>query len=242
MIINYKRKDIFNLYCSINIDSKIIMDINKELFRIVNNLIIFEKNLYYEYEYDYTKSNFLGKKRNSDNNNKFNSQNINNLNVINNNENENKEILQNYINYLNILNRKKKNNNLNYNNKEFMNNEKLVKKYNKNVYINKFLLKGKKKKNKKDIEKKRSSKYRGVSKNGIGWQVLMKFKKNKTYIGTYYSEELAARIYDIVSIKRMGINAKTNFLYNNEQISRILEANLDFKSQNISKIISELIK
>ena len=70
----------------------------------------------------------------------------------------------------------------------------------------------------------------------------MKFKKNKAYIGTYYSEEFAARIYDIVSIKRMGINAKTNFLYNKEKISRILEANLDFKSPSISKIISELIK
>ena len=70
----------------------------------------------------------------------------------------------------------------------------------------------------------------------------MMFKKNKSYIGTFYSEKLAARIYDIVSIKRIGINAKTNFLYNNEQISRILEANIDIKSPNISKIISELIQ
>ena len=40
----------------------------------------------------------------------------------------------------------------------------------------------------------------------------------------------------------MGINAKTNFFYNNGQILRIVEANLDFKSPNISEIISELIK
>ena len=65
-------------------------------------------------------------------------------------------------------------------------------------------------------------------------------KRDKSYIGTYNSEELAARIYDIASIKRIGINAKTNFLYNNEKISRILKTKLDFKSPNISKIISEL--
>ena len=222
------------------------MDINLKLFRIVKNLLLFE---YINYEYDY-KSNFLGNKKNYDNyylNNKFNSQNLNslkNLNVINNNsfkrnnENLNKE---NYLNYLNNLNRKKNNNNLNFSNKEFLNNEKKVTKYNKTVYMNKFLIKVKKKKNIKDIKKKRSSKYRGVSKNGMGWQVLLKFKKNKSYIGTYYSEELAARIYDIVSIKRMGIKAKTNFLYNNEKILRILETNFDFKSPSISEIISELI-
>ena len=69
----------------------------------------------------------------------------------------------------------------------------------------------------------------------------MMYKRNKSYIGTYYSEELAARIYDIVSIKRMGIKAKTNFLYNNEQVSKILIAKVDFKSPNISNLILELI-
>ena len=38
----------------------------------------------------------------------------------------------------------------------------------------------------------------------------------------------------------MGIKSKTNFLYNNEQISKILKANFDFKSSNISKFILEL--
>ena len=69
----------------------------------------------------------------------------------------------------------------------------------------------------------------------------MMYKKNKSYIGTYYSEELAARIYDIVSIKKIGIKAKTNFLYNNEKISKILKATFDFKSPNISRLILELI-
>ena len=70
----------------------------------------------------------------------------------------------------------------------------------------------------------------------------MMHKNNKTYIGTYYSEELAARIYECVSLKRLGIKAKTNFLYNKELVSKILNSNFDFKSKNISKIISKLIK
>ena len=67
------------------------------------------------------------------------------------------------------------------------------------------------------------------------------FNNNKPYIGTFCSEELAARIYDIVSIKNNGIKSKTNFLYKSEQIDRILKANIDFKNPNIFKVISELI-
>ena len=70
----------------------------------------------------------------------------------------------------------------------------------------------------------------------------MMVNNKKPYVGTYHSEELAARIYDIISIKRIGIRARTNFLYNKEQIERILKENIDFKSKNISEIISELIK
>jgi hypothetical protein len=121
--------------------------------------------------------------------------------------------------------------------------KKIIKKYNKKIYINKFLIKEKQNQIDKKIKQNlRSSKYRGVSKNGKRWQVLMMFNYNKSYIGTYSSEELAARIYDIVSIKKLGINAKTNFLYNSNQISKILDENIDLKSKNISNIISELIK
>ena len=108
--------------------------------------------------------------------------------------------------------------------------------------MNKFLLKEKKIIKKKVITRKRTSKYRGVSKNGIGWQVLMMHKNNKAYIGTYYSEKVAARIYDIASIKRLGFKAKTNFLYKNEQILKIIKTDFDFKSKSISNIISKLIK
>jgi hypothetical protein len=37
----------------------------------------------------------------------------------------------------------------------------------------------------------------------------------KWYKGSYYSEDTAARIYDIFSIKNRGIKARTNFKYNN---------------------------
>ena len=128
--------------------------------------------------------------------------------------------------------------------KKIFNNSKMVKKYNKTVYDNNITI-NKKNSTLKQLKRvakiKRSSKYRGVSKNGSGWQVLFMLNNNKPYIGTYNSEELAARIYDIVSIRKIGIKSKTNYLYNSEQFDRISKANIDFKSNNISKIISELI-
>ena len=46
---------------------------------------------------------------------------------------------------------------------------------------------------------------------------------NKYYLGRYPSEELAARIYDIFAIKYRGIKARTNFIYNNNQIKKIVK-------------------
>ena len=60
---------------------------------------------------------------------------------------------------------------------------------------------------------KTSSKYRGVSRNGNNWQVLIMANNKKYFIGNYPSEELAARIYDIYAIKKRGIKARTNFPY-----------------------------
>ena len=88
----------------------------------------------------------------------------------------------------------------------------------------------------------RSSKYRGVSKNGNQWQVLFMNHKNKTYIGSYKSEEVAARIYDILSIKKKGISARTNFTYNMFQINKIQEMFIDIKSKNINEFINNLFK
>ncbi len=130
------------------------------------------------------------------------------------------------------------------------NNEIKVLKNNKVVYINSYLLNSYSSlRNIKKLDKiafvgrnKRSSQYRGVSKNRYQWQVLMMVKNNKYYIGSYPSEELAARIYDILAIKNRGFKARTNFAYNNNQIKKICENEIDIKSENISDIIEELIK
>ena len=85
------------------------------------------------------------------------------------------------------------------------------------------------------------SKYRGVSRNGNNWQVLIMIKNKKYYLGTYPSEEIAAKIYDIVAIKSQGFKARTNFPYNNIQIKNIYEANINIKNGKISEIIKQII-
>ena len=72
----------------------------------------------------------------------------------------------------------------------------------------------------------RGSKYRGVSKNGNQWQVLIMIKKSKSYIGSYHTEELAARIYDIISLKNNGTKAKTNFCYSENEIKNLILLNV----------------
>ena len=133
------------------------------------------------------------------------------------NDNNNKKLINN--DELSIGGKNQQNKFKNY---DIMNNEIKVINYNKSVYMNKLLIK----KNNNRIKK---------------WQVLFMINKNKNYIGTYSSEEIAARVYDIISIKKKGIKSKTNFLYNNQQIIKILEKDIDFKSENISNIIYELI-
>ena len=130
------------------------------------------------------------------------------------------------------------------------NNEIKVLKNNKVVYVNTFLLNSyTSSKNIKKLNKiafigrnKRSSRFRGVSKNGNQWQVLIMINKNKSYIGSYPYEELAARVYDVLALKNRGIKARTNFIYNSKQIQRICELDIDVKSKNIDNIISHLIE
>ena len=223
-------------------------NINKNLF-LIN--IINKKNLLY---INNIKKQNIGKNKNRKEK-IFIIEKIKNK-IINENGNLNKYIyLPNFIkkdrHYIALKNTSKgdllkkiiKENNKNLNEEELLNNEIKVKKYNKNVYINKFLFNKSDSyiKKKRNSNIKRSSKFRGVSKNGAGWQVLLMYNNNKPYIGTYSSEELAARIYDIASIKSFGIKSKTNFLYKSEQIEKILKTNIDFKNENISNVISELI-
>ena len=65
--------------------------------------------------------------------------------------------------------------------------------------------------------------------------------KRKSYIGSYYSEELAGRIYDILSFKYRGIKARTNFKYTYKQIKNICDADINIKDKNIYDIIYQLI-
>jgi hypothetical protein len=47
-------------------------------------------------------------------------------------------------------------------------------------------------------------------------------EKKKTYIGTYKTEEEAAKVYDKFSILLNGIDAKTNFVYRKNDVEQIL--------------------
>ena len=77
------------------------------------------------------------------------------------------------------------------------------------IYMNKSLIIQKIKKNDGIIcKKKRSSLYRGVSKNGNYWQVIISSKYGKGYVGLFKTQEIAARIYDIISIKNKGIKRR----------------------------------
>ena len=71
------------------------------------------------------------------------------------------------------------------------------------------------------LKGKRGSKYRGVSKNGNQWQVLIMIDKKKRYIGNYKTEEEATSTYDIVAIQNHGNKAKTNFYYSSDEILQI---------------------
>jgi GDP-D-mannose dehydratase len=68
----------------------------------------------------------------------------------------------------------------------------------------------------------------------------MQINNKQRYIGSYLSEELAARVYDILSIKNRGIKARTNFKYNYIQKKNISESKINLKSDNISDIIKQL--
>ena len=47
-------------------------------------------------------------------------------------------------------------------------------------------------------------------------------KKSKSYVGTYTAEDLAAILYDFLTIKNRGNKTKTNFIYSNSQIRKIV--------------------
>ena len=68
----------------------------------------------------------------------------------------------------------------------------------------------------------RRSHYIGVSKNGDVWQSLIMIDRKKTYIGSYYTEEEAAKSYDFYAIVLKYLSAKTNFDYNLSEIKQMI--------------------
>ena len=72
--------------------------------------------------------------------------------------------------------------------------------------------------------KPRGSKFRGVSRNGNQWQVLIMVNKKKRYVGSYSKEEDAARAYDKVALQNHGSKAKTNFDYTKKEVEEILSS------------------
>lgn len=97
---------------------------------------------------------------------------------------------------------------------------------------------GKKKANyyKHDRKTKRRSGYRGVSRNGASWQVLMMINNVKTYIGWYKTEEEGALVYDIVSILFKQQKARTNLSYSKAKFLDLLEI-YDADTKHFKKII-----
>ena len=96
----------------------------------------------------------------------------------------------------------------------------------------------KKEKKKKNIFKvtTKISRYKGVSKNKKKWQVYLRIKNKNTYFGSYSSENTAAKIYDIMLIKKLGSKAKTNFKYDKSKINQILKLNINI--DNILEILN----
>ena len=72
------------------------------------------------------------------------------------------------------------------------------------------------------IDLSRGSQYRGVSRNGCRWQVLVMVNKKKKYFGSYSNEIEAARVYDKVALQNHSFKAKTNFEYTQKEIDSII--------------------
>lgn len=141
-----------------------------------------------------------------------------------------------------IYSKKNNSNDTNNNNDNYLKEQIRIKKNQKIVFMNKYLINKKTKRNNAPKTRLRKSIYRGVSKNGKKYQVIISYKKNNKYYGVYPTDEIAARAYDIISIKNKGIKANTNFKYDLHQIQKISEVNIDFNIKNINEKIMNLIE
>ena len=102
--------------------------------------------------------------------------------------------------------------------------------------VNKINISAKKKKIKFKVIKK-TSKYKGIVRNKKKWQVYIMINRKNTYLGSYISETNAAKVYDLMAIKKNGIKAKTNFKYNKKLIKNIFKMNISVN--DIFEIVSK---
>ena len=72
-----------------------------------------------------------------------------------------------------------------------------------------------------------------MSKNGNKWQVLVMGNQKKSYSGSIKDEITAAKTYDKLAIKNLGLRAKTNFDYRRKDLAKIVEE-LEEERDNIS--------
>ena len=63
------------------------------------------------------------------------------------------------------------------------------------------------------IRKDNTSCYKGVSKKGAGWQVGIRVRGKRIYLGYFHEEKIieAAKTYDLAAAKHFGDFARTNF-------------------------------
>lgn len=97
------------------------------------------------------------------------------------------------------------------------------------------IFKGNKKGKDRINASRKRSKYIGVCKNGPHWQALISINKKKTYIGTYETQELAAKAYDFYCMLMQSLKAKTNFSYTKSEVESMICSYLtEGKNENIS--------
>ncbi len=78
--------------------------------------------------------------------------------------------------------------------------------------------------------------YRGVSKNGNRFQVILFIQGKKRYVGTYATVEEAARTYDKLAIVFHGLKARTNYKYTKEEYDEILRETMAHMPEIINKL------
>ena len=167
------------------------------------------------------------------------SKNLNKNNLINNNTFLNNYTCLNDINSINInetienIENKRNYLELNGNTKQ-LNNFNVISQEIKNINTSA----NKKRIKLKVIRKIRKiNKYKGVSRNKKKWQVYIMMNQKNTYLGSYKSKKMTAKVYDLKAIKKNDMNAKTNFKYHKRQIKKIFKMNIDIK--NILEIVSK---